>query len=354
MNRYRVVGLMSGTSLDGVDIALCAFEKVSGKWNFEIEVAETIAYNAKQRKDLALAAQTGGMEFAGHHVAYGRFLGNLVREFLKRNSTSADFVSSHGHTVFHQPKSGFTTQIGDGAALSAACGLPVVCDFRSADVALGGQGAPLVPIGDKFLFSAYSSCLNLGGIANISFESKGKMVAFDICPVNIVLNFLSLKLGKSYDKGGKLAGTGKVIPKLLNKLNAASYYKKQFPKSLGREDIEKYFLPALEHDEYSPHDLLRTFCEHIAIQISVVASRVGNASENLLVTGGGAYNAFLIDRMRTHCNPAIVIPDKQIVEFKEALIFAFLGVLRLRNEVNCLSSVTGASRDSCGGAVYQP
>lgn len=354
MNRYSVVGLMSGTSMDGVDIALCVFEKSKAKWNFEIKNAETIAYTAKQRRNLANVGQTSASVFAAEHVAYGRFLGNLVHEFLQRKKAKADFVSSHGHTVFHQPHKRFTTQIGDGAALSAACGLPVVCDFRSADVALRGQGAPLVPIGDKFLFNSYTSCLNLGGIANISFDHKGNRIAFDICPVNIVMNSLALKLGRNYDKGGKIAQRGKIQAKLLKKLNAVPFYKRQFPKSLGREDIEKYFFSILDNDHSSPEDKLCTFCEHIAIQISDVANRIGNAGGSMLVTGGGAYNSFLIDRMKAHCKSAIVLPGKQIIEFKEALIFAFLGTLRWRNEINCLHSVTGASRDSSGGAIYHP
>ncbi len=354
MNRYSVVGLMSGTSLDGVDIALCVFEKSRGNWSFKIEAAETITYTAKQRRDLASLGQTKASVFAGEHVAYGRFLGNLVKEFLKEKKAKADFISSHGHTVFHQPQKRFTTQIGDGAALSAACGLPVVCDFRSADVALGGQGAPLVPIGDKFLFGSYTSCLNLGGIANISFDQNGSRIAFDICPVNIVMNSLALKLGRNYDKGGKLAQKGKVQLKLLDKLNAVPFYKNQFPKSLGREDIERYFFTILEKDTASPEDMLRTFCEHIAIQISDIVNRIDRPSGSMLVTGGGAYNSFLAERMKAHCKSEIVLPGKQIIEFKEALIFAFLGTLRWRNEINCLRSVTGASRDSSGGAIYHP
>lgn len=354
MNRYSVVGLMSGTSLDGVDIALCVFDKKRGNWNFEIECAETIAYTVKQKRDLASMGQSSAAVFAREHVAYGKFLGSLVKNFLNTKKAKADFVSSHGHTVFHQPQKRFTTQIGDGAALSAECGLPVVCDFRSADVALGGQGAPLVPIGDKFLFSSYTSCLNLGGIANISFDQKWKRIAFDICPVNIIMNSLALRLGKNYDKGGKLAEKGKIQLKLLDKLNAVPFYKKQFPKSLGREDIEKYFFTILDKDTSSPEDMLRTFCEHVAIQISNVSNKIERGSGNMLVTGGGAYNSFLVNRMKAYCKSGIEVPEKQIIEFKEAVIFAFLGMLRWRNEINCLSSVTGASRDSSGGAIYHP
>ncbi len=351
MNSYRVVGLMSGTSLDGVDLALCRIEIKKGKWEYEIECAETISYTLRQRNNLAGLSDVPAVKFAEEHVSFGRFLGGAVKDFLKINKSKADFISSHGHTIFHQPKKIFTTQIGDGAALSAACGLPVVCDFRSADVALGGQGAPLVPIGDQLLFGSYSHCLNLGGIANISFVKTGRRTAFDICPVNIVLNALAMKRGSGFDNGGRLAGKGSIQRELLSKLNSIAYYKKSFPKSLGREDIENYFFKALNYHKSSIEDKLRTFCEHIAIQIS---NAIKDKSGSVLVTGGGAYNSFLMERIKAHCRLNIVIPDRQTIEFKEALIFAFLGVLRWRNEVNCLSSVTGAQRDSSGGAIYHP
>ena len=351
LNKYRVVGLMSGTSLDGVDIALCLFEKKNGSWKFRIQAAETLSYTPAKAKLLTGLMKEDAMGYAQEHAAYGHYLGGIVKTFLKKHKASADFISSHGHTVFHQPAKRFTTQAGDGAALSAASGLPVVCDFRSADVALGGQGAPLVPIGDRLLFSEYDCCLNLGGIANISFEQAGKRIAFDICPVNLVLNYLSSEKGKRYDEGGRMAGRGKLLPDLLKKLNALSFYKRSFPKSLGREEIEKDFFRLIDKSSGSIEDKLFTFCEHIAMQISAVTK---NRNGRMLITGGGAYNDFLLSRIRHHSNLQIVIPSKTIIEFKEALIFAFLGVLRWRNEVNCLKSVTGATRDSSGGAIYQP
>lgn len=351
MNSYRVVGLMSGTSLDGVDLALCVLKHKGDLWSFEIEYAETIPYTTRNIRDLGIMARVSAVEYAETNVHYGKFLGSLVKVFLKKNKLEADFVASHGHTIFHQPQNQFTTQAGDGAALSVACGLPVVCDFRSADVALGGQGAPLVPIGDRYLFKDYDYCLNLGGIANISFEKSGKRLAYDICPVNIVLNSLALEKKKKYDHGGKLASRGKVNEKLLAKLNSNPFYSKSFPKSLGREDIEKSFLKIVKNDSSSVEDKLRTFCEHIAIQVAAAA---GKKSGSMLITGGGAYNVWLVSRIMAHCDIEIAVPLKQIVEFKEALIFAFLGVLRWRNEINTLASVTGASRDSSGGAIYHP
>jgi len=351
MNRYKVLGIMSGTSLDGVDLALCRFELKRGRWSFDIEKSETVPYSFVQKKKLTGLMTASAETLAYENTGFGTLLGGLAKTFLAKHRLQADFVSSHGHTIFHQPHRKFTLQIGEGAALSAACRLPVVCDFRTADVALGGQGAPLVPIGDRLLFNEYDCCLNLGGIANISFERSGERIAFDVCPVNMVLNLLAGEKGKRYDNGGSMAGKGKVNTKLLQKLNAVPFYRKPFPKSLGREEIEKYFFRIMKNDKSSVEDKLHTFCEHIAKQISAVTNK---RKGRMLITGGGAYNDFLVDRIRLHTNLEIVVPERIIIEFKEALIFAFLGVLRWRNEVNCLRSVTGASRDSCGGAIYHP
>jgi anhydro-N-acetylmuramic acid kinase len=353
MGIYHVIGIMSGTSLDGVDLAHTRFDGEDKFWDFEIKNAVTIPYNDVWKDRLGSLHSKDAFTFAKTHIEYGRFLGELVKKFVIDNNIKADFVSSHGHTIFHQPEEGVTNQIGDGAAISAECGLPVVCDFRITDVALGGQGAPLVPIGDKLLFSEYEYCLNLGGIANISYEEDDERVAFDICPVNIVLNHLSRLAGKNFDEGGTLAAKGKLNIDLLEQLNDLPYYSKSYPKSLGREDIEKFFLPLIDTAPISIEDKLCTFCEHIAIQISFVINRKHQGqNKNFLITGGGAFNQFLIQRLKNKSEAEIIIPAKSIIEFKEALIFALLGVLRWRGEINCLKSVTGAEKDSCSGAIY--
>ena len=356
MEEYNVIGIMSGTSLDGVDLACCHFTKDESGWKFEIRNSDTVEYPDQWLDKLSTLHEKDGMMLAQTHAAYGHFLGTLAKDFISRNQLKVDFVSSHGHTIFHQPQHKFTYQLGDGAALSAACGLPVVCDFRSKDVALGGQGAPLVPIGDEILFPAFDFCLNLGGIANISFRHLNERIAFDVAPCNMVLNSLSLQLGKKYDDEGKLAENGNVNEKLLSQLNDWPYYSKKFPKSLGREDIEKDFFIMINTQHLSVEDKLRTFCEHLAIQISIVTKSycpLPTAQCQLLITGGGAFNKFLISRIEKQSSLKITIPDQKIIGFKEALIFAFLGVLRWRGEVNCLKSVTGASRDNCGGAIYK-
>ena len=356
---YDVIGLMSGTSLDGLDMAFCRFTADNNTWNFEIVHSETKPYSAEWRERLSNLDNATTLQFLATDIDYGNYLGRCVSDFIIKNRIKADFVSSHGHTIFHQPENKLTVQIGNGNAIAAACKLPVVCDFRSLDVALGGQGAPLVPIGDKMLFSEYDYCLNLGGFANLSYdlpfpigEGSGERRAFDICPVNIVMNAICEKMGKPYDDKGEIARSGLVSKYLLNEFNQLSFYRQapNKPKSLGKEWVVQHIDPIIEQYEVEQNDLLSTFVEHVAIQISKAVDY--KKATKLLVTGGGAYNDFLIEKLRELIPSEIIIPDKRTIEFKEALIFAFLGVLRMRNEINCLKSVTGAREDNCGGAVY--
>jgi anhydro-N-acetylmuramic acid kinase len=355
MRNYNVIGIMSGTSLDGVDIAFCHFCKIENDWHFKILYAETISYSIGWSEKLANLQNASAFEFAKTNTDYGHYLGEITSNFIKKHSLSVDFVSSHGHTIFHQPNLKLTSQIGDGAALATVCKLPVVCDFRSSDIALGGQGAPLVPIGDKLLFGEYDYCLNLGGIANISLDINNEYLAFDICPVNIVLNHLVKELNLNYDDNGDLARKGTIDYILLEKLNLLTFYELNPPKSLGKEWIDEHIFPLIKPSGLNTNDLLRTFCEHIAMQISHILKIFEDKEQKkILITGGGAFNTFLINCIKTQSpsNIEIIVPDAETVNFKEALIFAFLGVLRMRAEENCLKTVTGASRNSIGGAVY--
>lgn len=349
---YKVIGLMSGTSLDGLDIAYCAFEKNACGWRAQVLCAETVPYSDRWRARLQNLENSTALEYARANAELGHYFGVQVSNFVERNglkNNAVDFVASHGHTIFHQPEIGLTTQIADPNAIAAECRMPVVADFRTLDVALGGQGAPLVPVGDKLLFAQYDACLNLGGIANISFDSDNRRIAFDISPCNMILNYLSSKIGMPYDKGGSVAKSGGCSAELIEELNELDYYKRLFPKSLGKEWFVSEFRPFFEKSDKTVADLMATAVEHISIQISKVLN--DNHLKNVLVTGGGSFNKYLIDRLKqmTHCE--VVIPNSLIVNYKEAMIFAFLGVLRMRGEANCLSSVTGASRDNCGGVV---
>ena len=342
---------MSGSSLDGIDIAYCRFDHLNGQWKFEILEGETIAYTKALKTKFSNMRHMSALAFARLHSDYGHFIGSSVRKFMDTHTISPDFIASHGQTIFHQPDQKYTSQIGNGAAIAAETGCTVICDFRSTDVALGGQGAPLVPVGDEMLFADFDACLNIGGFANISYRSGGRRIAYDICPSNGILNYLASKKGKDYDENGSMAQSGIVLPLLLRQLNGMKYYKSPPPKSLGVEWVDNNLMPLLTDASMAINDLLRTCTEHIAIQISDQIKASG--AQKTLATGGGVYNRFLAERINALLgdNP-LVIPDEKIVDFKEAMIFAFLGVLRMRHEVNCLKSVTGASRDSCGGAIY--
>ncbi len=350
LTNYKVVGVMSGTSLDGVDLAYIDFN-AEGGWSFQILEAETVPYSETWGKRLRNVIFLSKPEADKLDQEYTILLSTIISSFLKRhNIQELDAVCSHGHTIFHVPHQGFTLQVGNQPELAKHIGHRVVCDFRVQDVKLGGQGAPLVPIGDRLLFGDYAQCLNLGGFANISSETEQGRLAFDICPVNIVMNQLVASVGLSYDDRGKIASEGTIDETLLQQLNSLSYYKEQPPKSLGLEWVKQEVFPILENSAANLPQKLRTFVEHIAMQISAVTKPTGT----LLATGGGAYNDFLMDRIRVLSSAKVIIPDAKIVEYKEALIFGLLGVLRLRNQVNCLQSVTGASKDHSSGNVFTP
>jgi anhydro-N-acetylmuramic acid kinase len=340
---------MSGTSMDGVDIAYCEFLHENQKWSFTIKEAKTVPYDQNWLVRLSQLHQQPIHIFPKTDAFYGRYLGKLTHQFIDKQNLKVDFVSSHGHTIFHQPENGFTAQIGCGASINAECGLPVVNNFRTMDVVLGGQGAPLVPIGDQFLFTDYDACLNLGGFANISFRNSQK--AFDISPCNMAFNLLANELNLPFDEDGKIAASGTINETLLNALNNIDFYRKYNAKSLGIEWFKQSFLPILnQFKNESVANKMATINLHIAQQIAK-AINVENI-ENLLVTGGGAYNKILIKNIQSLTKTKIEIPDALTINYKEALIFAFLGVLRIRNEVNILKSVTGAVSNSIGGALH--
>lgn len=343
---------MSGTSLDGVDIAFCDFKLKKEKWQFLIKASETVTYSKAWKNKLAQAHTISGEKLMQLHSEYGEFLGKLCNEFIKKNKLKQiDFIASHGHTIFHQPKNKFTFQLGNGNDIHAVAGLPVVFDFRSMDIARGGEGAPLVPIGDRFLFSAYDICLNLGGIANLSMEVNKQRHAFDVCFCNMGLNYLAATIGKEFDANGNLSSQGSVNKKWLRELHKVySTTRKKHP-SLAREGFEHAIVPQLEDNSISLNDKLRTFCESIVEEIAMAVPQKKNLK--LLATGGGARNKFLIQLLRQKLSgqAEVVVPDHTIIDFKEALVFAFLGVLRVRGEVNALKTVTGASQDSCSGIL---
>lgn len=349
--KYKVIGIMSGTSLDGVDVLACEFWQTEDGWKYELFQGETFQYSTNMLHRLKSSQNLNGLELAQLNVDYGKYLGELVESFIKKNNYNPDFIASHGYTVFHKPSQGLTLQIGSGAQIASITGVKTICDFRTNDVAMGGQGAPLVPIGDQLLFSEYAACLNLGGFSNISYESKeGSRQAFDICPVNYVLNYYSQKLGFEFDTNGELGRAGNVIESLLNELNDINYYSLDGPKSLGREFVEKEIFPIIP-DDLNYKDVIATFYEHIVHQLSLVLNKMQKGK--VLITGGGALNTYLIELLKQKCSSDLIVSEKELIEFKEALIFAFLGVLRMLEIPNCLASVTGAKKDNVGGCIYE-
>lgn len=350
MKETTAIGLMSGSSLDGLDLALVKFQSEGEQYRFNILKSATLPYPTDWETKLSEAFHQKPEDLKNLDKEYGEYLGKQVLHFMRENRITPDFIASHGHTIFHKPEQHFTLQIGDGQALANSCGITVINDFRSEDVSKGGQGAPLVPIGDKLLFSDFEACLNIGGIANVSFDKDGKRIAYDICIANQALNHLANQQGLKYDKDGHLAQSGKVDEALLAQLNAHPFFNQKAPKSLGRE----FFETEQKHlfKNMNTNDLLSTFTEHIAMQIGI--SLQGIATGKLLITGGGALNKFLVERIRHHTKHQVVIPDRQIIEYKEALIFAFLGLLKMEGKTNVLCSVTGAESDSCSGRIWKP
>jgi len=358
MPTYRVLGIMSGSSLDGLDLALCELEEKRGRWRHAILKARTIAYPQALRERLLHVMQGSAMELAQLDADLGQFIGQASKRFLR--GEKVELIASHGHTIFHQPKLGFSTQIGSGARIAAITGITTVCDFRSADVAAGGQGAPLVPLGEKLLFPEHHAFVNLGGICNLSVRAdsathslheNGRIVGYDVCIGNQALNYLAQEAGMPFDRDGALARRSPFDMRLLNELNQLDFYLQLPPKSLGREWFQEEMLPIISDRSRPVGTRMRTVVEHIAWQLAKPLRLIEGP---VLVTGGGAHNRYLVERIAIHADVVVELPSKTIVDFKEALVFALLGVLRMRGEPNALASVTGAKRDTVGGAVHVP
>jgi anhydro-N-acetylmuramic acid kinase len=369
---YRAIGLMSGSSLDGLDIAFVEFVHNAGTWSYEIIAADCYEYSEEWKGRLQNATSLNALDYQLLHADYGHYIGKEVNRFIEEKSLhfKVGLIASHGHTTFHVPQKKMTAQLGDGAAIAAKTGLPVVSDLRALDVAFGGQGAPIVPIGEKLLLKEYDLYLNLGGIANISFNHADRYVAYDICAANRVLNMIAAKEGKDYDAGGQMAAKGNVHDGLLQRLGTLSYYRQPYPKSLANSFGIDEVYPLINSFGLTHFDELRTYVEHVVHQIKLAISNqpanlLNDAPESnpiphapnskLLVTGGGAFNTFLMNRLGEElkeCGVEMIVPGANLVQYKEALIMAFIGVLRWRQEYNVLSSVTGAGRDSIGGAVW--
>ncbi|MBZ9652388.1 anhydro-N-acetylmuramic acid kinase [Psychroflexus montanilacus] len=350
MNTYSVIGVMSGTSLDGIDLLYCTIRKGVG-YSFEIHTASTYAYSPTWKEKLSMAHTWPIDKIKALDEDYTVLLSECIHRFIREHNLSKiDIIASHGHTVLHQPENGFTYQIGNLPTLASLTNQKVICDFRVQDVELGGQGAPLVPIGDRLLFGDYDACVNLGGFANISFEAKKQRIAYDICPINKVLNLYAIRLGKEFDQSGAIARASVPNPELLAQLEKLPYYSKASPKSLGIEWLEAEFFPLLNLAELKSEEIIATCTQHFAQQIAKAISD----HKKVLFTGGGTFNTYLIELISAETDAELVIPNPEVINYKEALIFGLLGVLKDLEEINILASVTGASRDHSSGKVYLP
>ena len=348
--KYTSIGLMSGTSADGLDVCCATFTRQNGKWSFKIDAAKAYGYEHELKDTLMNRVQNmSAKEFIAFHSQYGHFLGQKVNDFIKEFGVKPDLIASHGSTVFHEPSKGIMFQIGDGAAIAAETGIPTVSDFRRLDIMLGGQGAPLVPVGDRALFGAFDYCLNIGGFSNISYDEGSKRIAFDISPVNYVINHYTRKIGLEMDRDGVIAAKGTINQDLLQELNNLEYYSAKPPKSLAREWVEKNVFPIIDSYQLPIETTLRTYYEHCAAQLA----KVTTPQMSILVTGGGAWNKFLISRMESLSKCMLTVPEPEVVDYKEALIFAFLGVLYMTDTPSCLKSVTGAKEDNIGGMLFK-
>ncbi len=349
MPTYSALGIMSGSSLDGLDLALCTFSERRGQWGHTIVEARTVPYPKALQERLLQAMHGSALDLAHLDADLGTFIGQASKRFL--HGRKVDLIASHGHTIFHQPELGFSTQIGSGARIAAISGTTTVCDFRSADVAAGGQGAPLVPLGERLLFPDHKAFINLGGICNISLHGAKRIVGYDVCIGNQALNELAGEADLPFDRDGKLACSGQVDKTLLKRLNALPFHRRKPPKSLGREWFQESVMPLIRDHRIALEDRLSTTTEHIALQLG---RALANAEGHVLITGGGARNRYLVERIAAHTAALVMLPTSDVVDFKEALVFALLGVLRMRGDANAVASVTGARRDTVGGAVYLP
>ena len=350
---YHAIGLMSGSSLDGLDMAYVIFKQNGANWDFEIIHTDCLLYPPTLLYQLKTATQLPAKELFLIHTQLGHLFGNAVRNFmLTHQIDKVDFVASHGHTIFHDPAKMMTCQIGDGAAIAMSSGLRTISDLRSSDIAAGGQGAPIVPIGDRLLFPTFDAWLNIGGIANVSIRDSGsdEVVAYDIAAANQVLNYYAQRLGKDFDEDGKIAASGEIDIALAMALEELDYYRLQAPKSLDNGFSREVVIPLIEQFAITDKDKLATYTHHLALQI---AKQLSDGMQ-VLATGGGALNTYLISLVQQHTQALVTVPSIQTVQYKEALIMAFLGLLRLLEKENVLASVTGARKNTINGAIYLP
>lgn len=359
---YNVIGVSSGSSLAGLDLVFTALTEVRGKWEYEIRAAVRLPYTPEWEEKLSGAADLPARDYMLLHSEYGHFTGHAIKSFIHDNQLDhqVHFIVTHGHTIFHVPSQKMTAQLGDGAAIAAVTGLSVISDLRAMDVALGGKGAPLFPLAEQLLFPDFTYRLNLGENATLAAQLNGAFAAFDICPCNYILDSLAATLGRAYDEDGQLAAGGVTDAPLLESLNGLAFYRESYPRTIASKFGTGTVLPLIQKHQLSTQGKLNTYVKHIAAQIagtlgSLQQDKTQEAPATLLLTGGGIFNGFLIKSIQEALQPlniTITIPEEPTSKFRTPLMVALLGALRWRQEINAFASVTGAEKDSVGGALW--
>lgn len=348
MTEYHVLGVMSGSSLDGLDVCLTKFNQ-SSSWAYEILAADTLDIPEALKLQLRQSDRLKARSLFLLDQQYGNWMGEQIRHWRSKNKHKVDLIGVHGHTVFHEPKEGFSIQIGNGANVCVATGIPTVDRFREKDIILGGQGAPLVPFGERLLWPQYQVFINLGGIANVATHGSTTR-AWDIAPCNQVLNHLAKLAGKDYDENGQIAREGALDPQWLENLRSLDYFSKPAPKSLSNQWTQE----VLHQAPNNIKDALNTYVHFLGEQIAADLKAVPDG-QVVLITGGGAYNSYLIETIKK-MSPGLqfVLPEHQLIAYKEALVFGLMALHRQLELPNVLSSVTGALRDSVSGVLHLP
>lgn len=358
----KILGLISGSSLDGLDMAICQFdEQATSQLEWEVIHTQTAGFPEGLLSRLVRSTELSTRELMELEVEFSKFCASESLDFLTKAKCSVDYIASHGHTVFHYPEDGYTVQIGKGSIIAELTGIPSISDFRSNDIALRGQGAPLAPIVERYLYPGYNVYFNLGGIANFSIHEKSNIRSIDSCPCNQVLNFLISANGLPYDDRGRVARSGKVNDQLLKEWSSLEYFKLSGPKSMDNSWVHQIFIPVMNKYHLSMKDALATMVEFTALQLSKDISKLLQLDSitqmSGFVTGGGAYNDYLLERMTYHFQKlglSLEVPDAQTIEFKEAILMSLMGYLRILERPNTIPTVTGAAKMSIGGAVYLP
>jgi anhydro-N-acetylmuramic acid kinase len=347
-----ILGAMSGSSLDGLDLAICSFTDQS---IFTIHNSTTIELPLDLRTKLKNFSTLNAFQIADLDAYFALFSAHSIRDFTNNWIGGISLVVSHGHTLYHNPANAVSWQIGNGGIIAAVTGIDTLCDLRVQDVALGGQGAPLAALVDLNLFKDYTGLLNLGGIANITINQSNTVYSWDISPCNQVFNHLAQKEGKEFDKGGSIARSGKILMELIHKWQENTYFSQMPPKSMDNTWVKENYIKEIDKIDQPVKILMASFAEFVAIQLSKDLKSLDLNPGKILVTGGGAFNAHFISRLKVHLSPlnwVVEVAEESLINYKEAMLMAYMGHRYINKKTNTISTATGAEKDLISGALY--